>query len=224
MTTKVGLVTIGQSPREDVGGEIREILGTGIEIIQKGALDGLSRGEIEKLRPEKEFPLITRLADGTSALVGRKKIIPFLQKHIDELEESGVEIIGLLCTDEFPELRSRGLLLRPFRILFQAVVAVLGEGKLGVFVPLAEQKKEARAKWEKAGPAVIVEALNPYEEAEDIKGAVKNLIKAGVGLIVLDCIGYPLRIKEKIRAASGKPVLLARAVLAQAIREFAGKV
>jgi hypothetical protein len=35
MKTKVGLVTIGQSPREDVVGEIRKILGPGIEIIQK---------------------------------------------------------------------------------------------------------------------------------------------------------------------------------------------
>jgi protein AroM len=224
MKTKVGLVTIGQSPRGDVVGEMREILGPGIEIIQKGALDGLSQGEIVKLGPERGIPLITRLKDGMAALVGKKKIIPLLQERIDELEEGGVQTIGLLCTDEFPELSSRGPLLRPFRILFQTVVVTLGAGKLGVLVPLAEQKEDARAKWEKAGPAVCAEILNPYEKAKDVEGAIKNFTDAGVGLIVLDCIGYSTRVKEEIRAALGKPVLLARAALAQALRGFAGKI
>ena len=44
----IGALTIGQSPRTDVIPEIQEFLG-GAEILQAGALDGLSRAEIDEL-------------------------------------------------------------------------------------------------------------------------------------------------------------------------------
>jgi protein AroM len=221
MREKVGLVTIGQSPRNDVVGEIADILGIGIEIMQKGALDGLTRNEIEGLRPEKkDFPLITRLRNGTSAIVGKEKIIFLLQKRIVELEESGLSIIGLLCTDEFPELESRGLLLMPSKILFHAAASVLKKGKIGVFCPLPEQKKEVREKWGKTGLRVVVEALNPYQETSKADKAIERMKCENVDLIVLDCIGYSFSIKEKIAEATGKPVLLPRTVLARFIKDL----
>lgn len=43
----LGVVTIGQVPRVDLVPEIRSILGEEIQIIEKGALDGLSLKEVE---------------------------------------------------------------------------------------------------------------------------------------------------------------------------------
>ena len=39
--TKVGLITVGQSPRSDVVPDMAAILGGDVEILEAGALDGL---------------------------------------------------------------------------------------------------------------------------------------------------------------------------------------
>ena len=49
---KVGLLTIGQSPREDIVSEIKPLLDSRIEILEKGLLDGLSFEEIKRLKPK----------------------------------------------------------------------------------------------------------------------------------------------------------------------------
>ena len=48
---KIGAITVGQSPRVDLIPEIQPILGDSVEIIQSGALDGLSKEEISKFVP-----------------------------------------------------------------------------------------------------------------------------------------------------------------------------
>ena len=50
--TKVGLITVGQSPRSDVVPDMAAILGGDVEILEAGALDGLSREQIAPLAPE----------------------------------------------------------------------------------------------------------------------------------------------------------------------------
>ena len=49
---KIGAITVGQSPRVDLIPEIQPILGDSVEIIQAGALDGLSKEEISKFGPD----------------------------------------------------------------------------------------------------------------------------------------------------------------------------
>jgi len=217
----VGLVTIGQSPRDDVVGEMRAIFGQRIKVAQRGALDGLAAVEIASLKPGKaDFPLITRLGDGSSIVVGKKAVYPLLQRTINDLEKSGVNMIGLLCTDEFEGLESRGLLLRPCRILIHLIASVVQKGTLGVFVPLNEQKQEARVKWGRTGLRIVVEALHPYQVSEEGKGAIERVRGERADLIILDCIGYPLKTKENISAVTNKPVLLPRTALARMICEF----
>ena len=38
----IGIVTIGQTPREDVVEEMKSFFGEGINILERGVLDGLS--------------------------------------------------------------------------------------------------------------------------------------------------------------------------------------
>ncbi|MDN5940637.1 MAG: AroM family protein [Nitrospira sp.] len=59
---KIGAVTIGQSPRDDIIPEIREILGPEVEIVERGALDGLSLKEVNDFYPGPPGPiLVTRM-------------------------------------------------------------------------------------------------------------------------------------------------------------------
>ena len=61
--TTIGLITVGQAPRSDVVPDMAAILGGDVEIVEAGALDGLTREEIAPLAPEGDDEIIvTRLA------------------------------------------------------------------------------------------------------------------------------------------------------------------
>jgi protein AroM len=221
MRPKIGLLTIGQAPRKDVLSDIRPILGPEIEIIERGALDGLSLEEIEALNPGKnDFPLITRLKDGTTAIVGKRKILFLIQKQISSLERENTRLTALLCTDDFPEIRSQKLLLSPYRILLNTVTSIMKKGRLAVLAPLEEQNESLKKKWQKTGLEIIIENLNPYQESSESDRIIEGIKENQVSLVVLDCIGYSIKLKEKINRATEKPVLLPRSILAGWIKEL----
>ena len=88
---KVGAITIGQSPRTDVVQELLPLMGEQVELIQAGALDGLTREDIQAFAPGPEdYTLISRLRDGSSVMFAERHILPQLQQCIDRLEEQGV--------------------------------------------------------------------------------------------------------------------------------------
>ena len=65
MNKKIGAITIGQSPRNDLIPEIESYFG-GAEILQMGALDGLDKSEIQKLAPDTDDTvLVSKLRDNS---------------------------------------------------------------------------------------------------------------------------------------------------------------
>ena len=123
----LGVVTIGQAPRVDLVPEIRSILGEEIQIIEKGALDGLSLKEVETFYPRKDDEvLVTRMADGTSVTVAEKYIYPRLKDQVKSLELEGVKVILLACTGEFPPFDSSSLIVYPQKVLYHVVVSLAG--------------------------------------------------------------------------------------------------
>ena len=80
---KIGALTIGQSPRNDLIPEI-EAFFKGAEIIQLGALDGLSKEQIADLAPSGDDEiLVSKLKDDSWALMAESKIISLLQERTD---------------------------------------------------------------------------------------------------------------------------------------------
>ncbi|MDH7513582.1 MAG: AroM family protein [Clostridiales bacterium] len=222
MIRKIGFLTIGQSPREDVLEEIVPLLGPDKIIKEAGALDSLSRSEIEALRPTgSDFPLITRLRDGASVVVGKKKIVPLIRSRVECLEREGVDLVALLCTEDFDDLSATKPLLMPARIMRNFVFAVLTKGRLFVLVPLSSQKKAAKRKWKTQKISVNSETLNPYGGGDGLEAVLPAIEEASPDIIIPDCIGYPLEIKERLRKRINRPVLLPRLVLAAAISELA---
>jgi protein AroM len=222
MSLKIGFLTIGQSPRQDVLGEIIPLLGPDKVIKEAGALDFLSRPEIGALKPaDDDFPLVTRLRDGASVIVGKKKIVPLLRSRGEGLEREGVDLLALLCTEDFDDLSSSKPLLMPARIMRSFVFAIMTKGRLFILVPLSGQKKAAEGKWQRGEISVSVEALNPYGGGRRLKAVLPAVEDASPDIIILDCIGYPLAIKERLRKSINRPVLLPRLALAAAIRELA---
>lgn len=108
MKAKVGMVTIGQSPRVDVIPEMKGILGPRVQVMEAGALDGLSLEEVKKMAPVAgDYILVTLMRNGIPVTIGKSHILPGMQNYIDDLTKKEAELIILLCTGEFPEFTSK---------------------------------------------------------------------------------------------------------------------
>lgn len=218
---KIGLITIGQSPRTDVTATITEMLGPEVELIEKGVLDGLTREEIDKLAPTTgDYILVTRMMDGTHVKVAKRHVLPRIQKCVQELEEMNVDLTLLLCTGEFPEIETRGLLIEPDNLITDMVRGLLKRGKIGVVAPEKEQIPQLRSKWKTRGVSVVVTSANPYGEFKACEEAATFLAKETVDLIVLDCIGFTPKVKELFRRVAGKPVILPQTILSRILKEL----
>ena len=220
----IGTVTIGQAPRIDVVPEIAEILGPDVEICEAGALDGMTREEIAKLAPEKDdYVLVTRLADGSSVQVAERHITPRIVEKIKGHFRNGIPLVFLLCTGEFPGFDAGGLLIRPQKILFNAVSAVAGGQRLGILNPSPDQTAQSDRRWREASDTVRSVPASPYVDAmAAVERAAYELKDWGVQLTVLDCIGYTRAMQQKVREITGKPVILARGIAARTVRELIG--
>ena len=216
----LGLVTIGQSPRDDVMPQMVSFLPSDLDLRQLGALDGLTYEHILDLAPDPgEYVLHTRLRDGSSVTIGRERIVSLVQACIDQLEEEGVNPILLLCTGEFPELRGRGLLIEPDRLLVN-VVRGLGIRRLGVMVPLPSQVVELTEKWGEIGAEVSFAAASPYAHHDEVTPAARELGGYELDLIVMDCMGYTQAQKQAVSQATGRPVVLASSTVARVVGEL----
>lgn len=222
MKRKLGVITIGQAPRTDVVPEMVEYLGQNVEIIEKGALDGLSFEEIKNFYPEEDDSvLVSRLKDGRGVKLAKKHIIPRLQDCIYDLEREGADIILFICTGVFPEIFvSNKPLIYPQKILHSVVKNLINKGRLAVIIPDQDQVIQLKNKWEETGLEVEVVAASPYGKEAELEEALSKLKGQDLDLIVMDCIGYTKKMKARVACELNKPVILARTLLARVIGEL----
>ncbi|MED5020522.1 AroM family protein [Paenibacillus chibensis] len=221
--TKLGAITIGQAPRKDVTPILEDHLPPRVELVQAGVLDGLTKDYIDAhLLPDQEaYTLTSRLSDGSSVVMGRSKIQPILQKKIYDMELEGIQNILLLCTGVFPGLHAKNAyLIEPDHIIPPAVKAMVGGRRLGVIVPLAEQKTSLKPKYEPHGLYPEFAVASPYIlDPESFQEAASEL-KDKVDLILLDCMGYTEKARSLVAEASGLPVILSNAIMAKIVSEM----
>jgi len=202
--------------------EIQAILGDTAEVIEGGALDGLTGQQIEQLAPRRgDYVLVTRLQDGSSVHVAEHHVLSRFQGQIDRLTAEGAEVIALLCTGEFPPFRAVRPLVEAQRVLYHFVAGVAGGRRLGVVIPLPDQVEEAVRRWQRVGAAVRVEVGSPFADPAELDRAVGALRQWEADLVVLDCMGFSVRMKQRAAEIAGVPVVLPRTVLARALAELA---
>jgi protein AroM len=224
--TRIGLVTVGQAPRSDVVPDMAAILGADIDILEAGALDGLSRDEIATLAPQGDDEiLVTRLADGSSVFVGKRHMIPLVEARIALLEAKDVALTALLCTGEFPRLAAKRLLLEPQQLLLGLLRAMTFPGRLGVLTPSARHVPQTEERWRRSGFDAVVAPLSPYEEddAAAVTRAAETLRAGGAGLVVMDCIGFRRKTRDEVAHLVGAPTLVANLLVARVAAELLGR-
>ena len=218
MLTTVTFVTIGQTPRTDLVPELVSLLPGGTEVREMGALDGLDAAAVAALAPAAGGPrLVTRMADGSQAVVGRAGMHARLQALLDRAPPDPSTVTVLLCTGEFPRLRGPGIFLDAQHLVDHGVAALCaGMGRIGLLLPLAEQADDFH--WRPAPHQELrVAHASPYEGDRFEVAAVEL---AGCDVVVMHCMGYTEVQRRRVAAASGRPVLLARRLVASAVAQL----
>jgi protein AroM len=199
--------------------ELKKLISSEVEVIEKGALDGLDLKEIKGLVPtENKEILVTRLSDGTEVTVGKRFIIPRLKEKILELNREDVAVITLLCSGEFPPFRLEKPLLMPDKLLYGVLSSISIKGKLGVMVPSEDQVGPITKSFQKMGFETVGVGASPYRDERGVVEAAGRLQE--VDLTVMDCFGYNLSMKSKVKEVTGRPVILVRSILAKALDEL----
>lgn len=222
MNKKIGTVTIGQSPRVDVIPDISAILGPEVEIIESGALDGLTKEEIAKFAPEAgDYVLVTRLRDGSSVQVAERYITPRVEEKINAHFKNGISLVLLLCTGEFPDLEPAGLLLSPQKILFGVAAAVGSGRKIGILTPSVDQVVQSEKRWSSVSERVKSLAASPYADGMTaVEKAALDLREWGAEITILDCIGYTRPMQELVCKVTEKPAILGRGIAGRVVAEL----
>lgn len=217
----VAAITIGQTPRDDVADELEKVLGPEVRVVQAGALDGLARAEIDALAPSAdEDALVTRLRDGAEVIVGKSRILSRLQACLDRLAGES-EASTILCVGVFPAFDSPHPVVMPERCMSAMVDAVFDCRRLGVIVPIDQQRESYRARWARVDPRVVVVVASPYDDPARLVDAADELRRAGVSLVVMECMGFTSGMKQIVRDITGAPALLPATVLARVLAELA---
>jgi protein AroM len=227
MLQHITFVTIGQTPRTDLVPEIVRGLGGRVEVDERGALDGVEPHELPGLAPgPQDHALVTRFRDGGQAVIGKKWVTGRLQEILDgiacrertrETYRDGASATVLLCTGDFPGLTTSGLFLDAQHLVDHGTDALChAAGVVGLLVPL--ERQEAEHHYAPAeGQRVVSAYASPYEDA-DFEAAGRAL--AGCDLVVMHCMGYTEEQRAAVAKGSGRPVLLARRLVAAAIGQL----
>jgi protein AroM len=227
MSKVFGAVTIGQSPRPDILDDILAVLGPGTRAVERGALDGLSRAQIDRLAPQPGAPicgenvLVTRLADGSEVTVAERHLVPLVEEKANALFDEGIGAVVLLCTGQFPGFPVKGVLLRAQDLIDEAA-AENGRGKrVGVLCPTPQHIPQMRRRWAGVlGVEPQVVCASPYHGAGGVEQAARVLKDAGVQVVVMDCMAYNLETRARVREITAAQVLLPRALAAEGIKKL----
>ena len=217
---QIGLLTIGQSPRDDLIPGLMEILGEDFKIVEAGALDELTYDDIMKidLNPE-DYILVSRMRDGREIKITKKFVVPRMQKQLDKIESQGVRLTVVMCTGKFPQFESKGLVVTPSEILKGIIEGSLKAGKLAVVYPTAEQMPYAERDFRRENIQLYADSVSPYEP-EDVEGLLARLKKESPDLIFLNCFGFPTELKQKVVETTGKPTIHSSSVIARVLKEL----
>ena len=213
----VHFLTIGQSPRPDVVPEILRMLGDAvadIEAVEAGALDGLSREEVRAGAPrDGEMPLVSRLRSGEEVIVGEDFVEERMAALLKQIPAG--DVAAILCTGPFFGIVARPGLVKAGPVFDAALRAATPAGAtVGMLIPEPRQEADARRRVPDGSPCVIGVA-SPYAENGAGERLAGEFRKADV--IGLNCLGYNRSLEAAVARATGKPVVLARRALAEAV-------
>jgi DNA-binding CsgD family transcriptional regulator len=209
-------LSVGQSPRTDIIDDMLTNLDLPIEALEVGALDGLSDAAINELRVRPgETSIVTRLADGSDIVVSKPRIAERMAKIAAAFQPNEFDLVVILSTGLFRDFESTCPMVNAQRAMESTVISLAAHGSaVGLIQPLQQQIDE-----------LDIPALAPYRVTASYAadGDKRLLASALVDLaeteiIILNSVSFTEADRQTVARASGKPVVLARRIVASAIR------
>lgn len=111
-------------------------------------------------------------------------------------------------------------LIFPCKVLNGLVSALSNRGKIAVVVPTPQHVEQTEKKWNQYVKESIVIPASPYGSQDDLDAAARAAAKMDVDLVVMDCIGYNIGMKERFQKLSGKRVILSRTLAVRVMMEL----
>lgn len=218
----VGVVTVGQAPRPDLEREFDQMV-TGTVLI-RGALDGISERAISDMQSggQDDYPIRCALASGQEVSVSKSRLMPLVQQRVNELAEAGATMVVIGCNSTFEPIRAKVPVLSPGRIVNQMVYDLVGDGRLGCMVPLAQQVPVVTAELAAKGVLGRVERASPADSEAHVLGLAAQLQKDGCSLIFLRCFGFGGDWQRAVAAHTGLPVISPVSISASLVRAIIG--
>ena len=226
MARTLGIVTIGQAPRDDIATLFAAHAPSGTRVILRGALDGLSDAEVDAAKPESGGDtLYTRLkgdsrGGGRDVKISKKAVIARSPDVLARLRADGCDVLVYACTGEFPPMAGDENVLFPSRVLNGLATGLLPRGRLGILIPLAEQAEKLSSKWTRPGLEVVAEALTPSADRREADAAARRLAARKPDLVAMDCMSYTPTTKDWVKPGLGVPALLAISATGRVLREM----
>ena len=219
---RIGAITIGQSPRVDITGDICPLLAPNIELQEYGALDPFDKNYVDcnfSPKPNSDV-LVTRMRDGSQVIIGEKFILSLIQDCIIRAEKEGCQAVALLCTGRFPNLKHHKMLIIPQMLIHDVLKRLADNRPVGILVPHCSQISQAQNWFKESNLNIRVLALSPYQETSCLREKIHAFREEGLSLVLPDCMGYSISIKKEIEQILSIPVLLPRTFLASLINEL----
>lgn len=215
---RIGFATIGQAPRSDTVPAIVAALGQPVEVIEAGALDGLSDEQIAELGPrEGEYTFATRLADGRQVALSKSAAEARLAPVLERMDTQGLDLVVALCAGTRLPALKHTLMIEPQRIV-DGITAALAAScrRIGIVVPLEQQVSRFHLEAEVTAQVRVTHA-SPYE-GDRFAEAGREL--ADCDLVVMHCMGYTPSMRARLAAAANVPTVSAPELLAGVLRQL----
>lgn len=213
---RVVFIEAGQSPRDDIVPEIVSQLNGPIEAVERGALDRLSATEIAVLSPAPdEASLATRLRSGQDVVVSKRAVGERMAAILADIRPREFDLVVILSTGLLREFDSPSPMVNAQRAIESGIRALAAEEqRLGIVQPIARQIDEVRLPTLADYPVTVTHAMPGDRDA--LARAILDL--SGCEVIVLNSVAFDERDRGIVARATGRPVVLARRIVAGAIR------
>ena len=215
---RVAFVTLGQSPRIDLVPEILDSIETPIKSIEYGLLDDLDNELFASASPKPGEPaFLTHLRDGSQVELSIEWAYGRFREVYEKIRQDGADLVVLMSATSGHDFRPDGATILSDNVVDRVInIMACADLKLGVVVPTKGLLGGLDALGGPWAPSAIVRAAR-HGDLEALSLAIDDMSECDV--IVLHSMGYSDKDRAFVQRRSGKPTIINRRIIANAIRD-----
>lgn len=215
---RVAVVTLGQTPRTDVVPELCELTGRPMEAIEFGVLDGVDADVLARISPGPGEPaLLTRMRDGSDIVMSIDWTSDRMQEIYSEIAGLDIDLVVLMSSLLGAVPAPAQTTIFCDRVVVRTIETFTDAGlRVGILLSLDSQG-DMVVRDRTRRPEMVRAAIARPGDHGALEVAIDELDDCDV--LILHSVTYSEEERRNAAARSGKPVVMARRLVASAIRE-----